>query len=116
MSVNEQIIEALSAFEWPVVPGAYLGTEDSYFTFNCSALPEDFGDDGPGHERVLAQIHLFCPYSFNSISTRRSACRRLFAAGFTWPTVTDASASAQERTTEGQHFVFECELGVSTDG
>lgn len=39
----------------------------------------------------------------NTVETRKAVKRALFAAGFGWPSMTDASDKL------GQHYVFECE-------
>lgn len=112
MSINQKIITALSSFGDPVSPGIYQGAEERYFTFNFSTTGADFGDDAPQQEKYLVQVHFFCSLSFNSVGRAKKIKQKLFTAGFTWPTMANASDQ------DGQHLVFECEAaeGVELDG
>ena len=102
MTINERIIAALNYGD-PVKPNIYTGTADRYFTFNYNTIPDDFADDAPGHERYFIQVHFVCPLNYDSVSRRAEIKTKLFAAGFTWPNVTDATDE------DGQHWIFECE-------
>jgi len=107
--MNAIIMAALESFGDPVVFGEYApGNADAerYYTFGYSTIPADHSDDSPGHERYLVQICLNCPRSFNSLQRVAETKKALFSAGFTWPSVVNASDE------EGQRIVFECE-GVS---
>lgn len=112
MSINQKIITALSGFGDPVSPTVYHGETEQYFVFNYSTMGTDFGDDAPQQEKYLVQVHFFCLLSLNSVGRAKQIKQKLFAAGFTWPTM----ANASDR--EGQHLVFECEAaeGVELDG
>ena len=57
--------------------------------------------------RYLVQAHYYCPHRKNPQATILAAERALVDAGFTWPSLTDASDE------DGQHWVLECEY---TDG
>lgn len=103
MSINDAIINALTGFTSDVVPDLYTGEETEYITFNYSSRGANFADNAPNHEINSVQVHYFCPASTNSLSKRKQIKKALFAAGFTWPEVIDASDK------EGQHWVFECE-------
>lgn len=109
MSINEKIISALTPLKIPVEPDTCTEKKPVYCVFNYSALPDDFGDDGPGHERYLVQVHLFGPYRQNLIKMRRTIKTLLFNAGLTYPSEKNVSNSALEQAADGQHFVFECE-------
>ena len=104
MSVEAEVKAALDVFGDPVeksVLYAAAGKRPArYYTFSCDSMGDDFGDDGPGAEVWLVQVHLFAPLGENCIRRARETKRALFAAGFTWPDMTDA--------TDGQHYVFEC--------
>ncbi len=108
MSINSIIINTLSPVSLPVEPDEYTGAGDEYITFNYNSQGDDFADDIPQHERYSMQVHYVCPSGKNSISIREQIKQLLFGAGFTWPTVTDATDS------DGQHWIFECEylMGV----
>lgn len=103
MTINQRIIAAMD-FGVPCVPGIYKGTADEYITFNYNSMPDDFGDDAPGHEVNLVQVHYVCPVRQDSVARRKSIKQKLFAAGFTWPDMTDA------KDADSQHYVFECEI------
>ena len=109
MSVNERIITALEPLGYPVVPDLYTGEETTYLTFNYSGHGALFADDVPCYEVHMVQVHFLVPYGVNTVATRRDIRRRLFAAGFTWPTETDAGNEYRSEHT-GQHIVFECEI------
>lgn len=105
MSVEAMVKAALDRFGDPVeksVLYAAAGERPArYYTFSCDSLGDDFGDDEPGAEVWLVQVHLFAPLWENCVGRVRETKRALFAAGFTWPDVTDAT------DTDGQHYVFE---------
>lgn len=114
MTINERIIQAVTQVVPVCVPGFYApdaGEQAAtvYCTFNYTETPDSFGDDAPGAVRYLCQIHLYAPWtpaageSNNTLAMRKALRRALTAAGFTAPSVTDASDE------DGQHYVFECE-------
>ena len=112
-TINQRIIAAVKSVVLTCVPGTYnpnVGEETAaYCTFNYTELPDDFGDDAPGAMRYLCQVHFYAPWktgageSNNTMATRKALRQALFAAGFTYPSVTDASDA------DSQHFVFEFE-------
>jgi hypothetical protein len=108
-TINEIIIASLD-FGYPVKPGAYTGEEKTYFTFNYTSEGSDFANDAPNHERNLVQVHFYCPLDFDCVSIRKQVKQKLFAAGFTYPVVTDASDKVS------QHLTFECEIAEGADG
>lgn len=114
MSVEARIKAALDAFGDPVEKSQLYAAAGEcpprYYTFNCDSIGADFGDDGPGHERWLVQVHLFAPLGENCIRRAGATKRALFAAGFTWPGVVDATDQ------DGQHYVFECETVAGVPG
>ena len=74
-----------------------------YYTFVCDSFGDAWGDDEPGCERCPVSVHLFAPLNENCIQQVKTTKQALFAAGFTWPRVVDATNQ------DGQHYVFECE-------
>lgn len=112
MSINEIITAALVPLGDVVEYEVYTGQDIQYYTFNSSAYGDDFGDDEPGHERYLVQVHFFCPLTYKVTPRIAQTKQVLFAAGFTWPSVVDAS------DVDARHIVFECEymMGVDVDG
>ena len=113
MNINERIIQAVTPVVSVCVPGTYtpnVGEESAtYCTFNYTEMPDDFGDDAPGAVRYLCQLHLYAPWktaageSNNMLAVRKALRQNLFGAGFTYPSVEDASDS------DYQHFTFEFE-------
>lgn len=111
MSINSTLVSALTpiaptetdAYEGGGTAGRSQGKREIYITFNYDTIPDDFGDDEPGHERALIQVHLYAPVGRNVLPQRRAIKRALHGAGFTWPSYTNASGE------NGQHHVFECE-------
>lgn len=112
MSIEQRIRTALASLGYKIYPGNYDGADEVYFVFNHNTFPDDFGSNAPQHERALIQVHLFCPHDFNSVRTRKSVKVALLGAGFTYPSMTDASDK------DGQHWVFEADVaeGVELDG
>ena len=112
MSVDARIMTALTPFGYDIDNAVSFTKNKTYFAFNYTVIPVDFGDDAPWHERFLVQVHFFCPLNVNITALKTSVCRALFAAGFTWPSIMNASDE------NGRHIVFECEIaeGVDADG
>lgn len=116
MSVEEKIVAALAPFGDPVEKSLlYAAAKDlppRYYTFSVSSRGDNFGDDEPGCEVWMVNVHFFARPN-ESVSRRRQQTKRaLYRAGFTWPQCIDASDQ------EGPHLVFECEIaeGVEPDG
>lgn len=101
-SLNERLMDALMPV-LPTMPGTYTGSHDTYLAFNYDTTGMEYGDNQPAVERALIQVHLVAPMTANTVETRKAVKRALFAAGFGWPSMTDASDKL------GQHYVFECE-------
>jgi hypothetical protein len=110
MSIESKIKTALNSLGYKIYPGNYDGADETYFVFNYNTMPDDFGDNKPQHERALVQVHLFCSHEFNSVNLRNDAKEQIFNAGFTWPYMTNAGDE------DGQHWVFESQIGVGVDG
>lgn len=113
MSINSQIIGAVSGFA-PCFPWEdYEGSEDAklsrYFVFNYDVVPYTFGNDDAPFERYLIQLHYFCPRGENTVRLRRQIKRSIaLTEDFTIPSETNASDQ------DGQHYVFEFEaLGLT---
>lgn len=116
VSVENRIKAALAPFGDPVEKSLlYAAARDlppRYYTFSCSSFGADFGDDEPGCERWLVNVHFFAPLKGNYTQQVKETKKALFRAGFTWPSMVDAGDK------EGQHIVFECEIAeeVELDG
>lgn len=113
VSVESKIVSALTPFGDPVEKSLlYAAAQDlppQYYTFSCSSFGADFGDDAPGCERWLVNVHFFAPLYGNISQRVKQTKKALFQAGFTWPRTVDAGDQ------EGQHIVFECEIAEEVD-
>ena len=109
MSVDAKIVAALEPFGCDVDNSVSFAKDKTYFTFNYSVIPTDFADDAPQHERYLVQVHYHCPLNVNITAIKTAIRRALYAAGFTWPSITDASDE------NGRHTVFECDIADGVD-
>lgn len=99
--LNQRIIEAVGLVVGVCVPDFYLGEQETYCTFNFTELPTLFGDDVPLATAYLAQVHLFLPLKAESVALRHQLRDALMAAGFTAPTITNATDEVS------QHYVYE---------
>src|SRR5574344_792910 len=103
MSISGTIRSAVSPIVPECVPDQYGGTATAYCTFNYSELPDSFGDESPGAIRYLVQLHYFLPTGANPYAKKKQLKNALLNAGFTYPSVANASDS------DGQHYALECE-------
>lgn len=112
MNVNKLIIDTLSPLGYPVAyikykPYTGEPVSDKYFTFNyADDRGINFADDVPQHEIAYMQIHFFAPLKFPHTALRKDIRKRLFSAGFTYPTI----VTLTEEDNEIIHLVFECEI------
>lgn len=110
MSVEARIKAALDIFGDPVEKSQLYAAAHKrpsrYYTFLCESFGDDYGDDEPGCERWLVDVHLFAPLGASCLEQVRATKRALFAAGFTWPRCTDATDQ------DVQHYVFACETAA----
>ena len=88
---------------FPIYPNLYTGKELEYIVTNYTTLPVLHAGDRPGAARYLIQVHYYLPHKKNPNETIDALCKALHAAGFTAPTITNASDGS------GQHYVLECE-------
>ena len=100
-SLNERLIAAVRPVAGVCVPDLYLGEQEIYCTFNFTEIPSLFGDDISLATLYLVQLHLFLPLKAGSVALRRQLRDALVAAGFTAPTI----ANATDELT--QHYVYE---------
>ena len=102
--VGERIEAALSSlFGNAVFPDVYVGSAREYVVYNYSIIPAVYAESAPHAARYLVQVHYYSPREKNPTAAILAIDRALFNAGFTWPSVTDASDA------EGQHHVLQCE-------
>lgn len=117
MSVASEIRSAVAFTGFPCQQVSYDGDADTYFTFNMISTPDDFANDEANHEIWDIQLHLFAPFTLDTTVLRRRIKSAIAAAGFTAPSMTDASESTRSQDGTEQHIVFEFEkaTGVSED-
>lgn len=112
MSEQKPMAQALQEALETVYPGqvfpiVYTGKAKEYLVWNYSVLPVVWAERAPQAARYLVQVHFYLPHGKNPQTAILALSRAVFDAGFTWPSLTDASDE------EGQHWVLECEY---TDG
>ena len=107
MSIDETLKSTLSQFVPELAPNQYTGNALEYIVWNYNLGPVIFADSRPCAARYFVQVHMYLPNGVNPIQKRIDICRAMHTAGFTYPSVTNASDKS------GQHYVFECEY---TDG
>lgn len=107
MSANSIIRNALKPFGYPCKSGLYKGEEKKYFIINTAdERGADYGDNEPGCICVSMQIHFYLPLGENHIAEKKKIREALFAAGFTYPVVTELI----ETENEIRHIVYECDI------
>lgn len=107
MTIDETLKSTLSQFVPELAPNQYTGNALEYVVWNYNLVPVIFADSTPDAARYFVQVHMYLPSGVNPIQKRIDICRAMHTAGFTYPSVTNASDKS------GQHYVFECEY---TDG
>ena len=108
MATDERIVAAVTPIVPICEPDEYTPESgevvaEEYCTYNVDSIPIVFGDDGTRYTRELVQVHWYLPLGRRPTEKRLELCRALQAAGFTYPSVQNASDR------DGQHWVFECE-------
>lgn len=107
MNASKIIVQALSQFRYPCNINCYDGSEKKYFTFNyADERGADYGDNEPGCIKVSMQIHFFLPMDQDHIQEKKQIREALFAAGFTYPVVTELI----ETENNVRHIVYECDI------
>ena len=109
MNVAELLKSTLEKFGDPVYGSDAFKSGESkkdkqYYTFSLYTQGANFADNSPQAEVVTATINFFCPHTAPIETRRKQTKEALFAAGFTWPSSTDAS------DTTGRNIVFECQI------
>ena len=104
MTIDETLKSTLSQFVPELAPNQYTGDAVEYIVWNYNLVPVIFADSTPDAARYFVQVHMYLPSGVNPIQKRIDICRAMHTAGFTYPSVTNASDKS------GQHYVFECEI------
>jgi len=103
LSINEVLRNTILPIVPVCEPDSYDGDEQEYCTFVIDDDPDVFAEGMPTVNRHLVLLNWYLPTGINPLAKKRSICRALSSAGFTYPHVTNA------RDGKGQCFVFECE-------
>lgn len=102
MSCDEAINTAFDGI-LPIYPNVYTGDQLSYLVYNYYVIPQVFADSVAHAARYSVQLHLYLPNKVNPNPTKLSIITACLAAGFTFPSMTNASDR------DGQHYIFEFE-------
>lgn len=115
MSVAGRLRDALAEFGIPIEAVSHNGTEDTYMVFFIGAYAGNYMDDAPTTDTWEVSLHLIAPYTLNITQLRQQIRARLYAAGFTYPRVTDASNGKNSNDGIAQHIIFDCyyETGIA---
>lgn len=109
MGTDERIVAAVTAVVPICEPDEFTpesgeAVPEEWCTYNFGSIPMGWGNNGPRSTRDLVQVHWFLPKGRRPHEKRIALCQALHQAGFTYPSVQNASDSV------GQHWVFECEI------
>lgn len=102
MSVGSRLMAAITPLIREAAPQVYTGKALEYATYNISSWPDLYAESEPGAIQRFVQVHIYLPHGRDPEEKLDQMAEALLRAGFTYPSVTDASDS------EGQHFVLEC--------
>lgn len=104
MNTDEILSKALAPlFGDRAVPKKYTGKALEYVTWNSWSVPVVWAEGLPAAARHPTMVHYYLPAGVNPNSMLVRISLALSQAGFTWPSIADASDD------EGQHYVLECE-------
>jgi len=103
MSVDSVIRSSLASLSEVVVPNKYDGELKNYIVYNYTSIPDVFAESEPDVMHYYCQVHWFLPHKENPNAKKKQICQALHGAGFTYPSITNASESSC------QHYIFECQ-------
>lgn len=105
MTAFENIISAITPFEYPYQPDIYTGESEKYFVYNYADQRGTlFADDEPETVIASVQVHFYLPADENFLEVQKQIRTALFKQGFTYPEVTVI------REENKRHIIFECEI------
>ena len=102
-NVDNALQAALQPLGLPVYPVLYTGQDLEYIVTNHTSIHAVYAERAPQAARHLVTVLYFLPWKKNPNPMILQISQALFAQGFTWPNVTDASDN------EGQIYALECE-------
>lgn len=110
MTVGERLMQAVRPIVPEIAAQVYEGQSREYVAYSLQSWPDLHAEGEPGAVEYLVQVNYYCPRWQNPEATLRDLCEALLAAGFTYPSVTDAS----DKT--GQHYALECRIAEGRHG
>lgn len=115
MSVASRLRDALAEFDIPIEAVSHNGIEDTYMVFFIGAYAGNYLDDAPTTDTWEISLHLIAPYTRNTTLLRQQIRNRLYAAGFSYPRMTDASNGKNSNDGIQQHIIFDfyCETDIA---
>lgn len=103
MNVDAAAFAAISPIFPECAPNVYKGRALEYVVWNAYTLPQVYAERIPAAARYPVQVHYYLPHGKSPTQGKLALQAALFAQGFTWPSIVNAS------DVEGQHYVLECE-------
>lgn len=105
MSVESDLITALSATGLPVALDLYTGTATTYIVFDYHSTAIWHQDDAPEYEQVWISVSLHAPATTNLTARIAQIKALLFAGGYAYPDVLNLTTKEY-----GRHVVFETQI------
>lgn len=102
VNLDERIMDALSTIVPEIEPILYEGDSLEYIVFNYDEIFH-YSESTADTRRCLVQVHYYLPFNMNPNAKKRQIANALHSAGFTYPSIYNASDK------NGQHYTFECE-------
>lgn len=102
VNLDERIITALSPIVSEIEPILYEGDSLEYIVFNYNEV-FSYAESTADARRCIVQVHYYLPFNVNPNANKRLIANALHDAGFTYPSIYNASDS------NGQHYTFQCE-------
>lgn len=102
-TIDERINTAVKTVVAECKPNIYKGTATEYCVYTYDELPTLHSESRPDVTRYLIQVNLYLPTGTNPNTKKHNLAEALYGAGFTYPSITNASDAA------GQHYAFDCE-------
>lgn len=103
MTIDSRINTAVKTVVAECRPNVYDGSSLEYAVYNYTQIPAINADGRPHAMRYLIQVNVYLPHGKNPNQIKKTLANALLTAGFTYPTITNASDS------NGQHYAFEFE-------
>ena len=109
MTIDERIQTMLYGIEDIIAPNVYDGAALEYLVYNYYSSGAIFAESRPRALVYSVMVHFYLPRGVNPTAKKNDISEAIFAAGGTWPAVSNASDS------EGQHYVFEFQMSAGNE-